>query len=110
MSSNQITVRQVPERNIVVTADETGLVYVNGHATSQPIVRDGLTFVWAPSAIGAPKGTRISLPVEAVAMIDAHAAAFRERSMQAWAKRQKQVRDYGNLQNEGGEGYNPHVR
>lgn len=106
--SNQVTIREIAERGITITADETGLVYVNGHAASQPITAQGQTFVWAPKAVGAPASTRIGLPADALAKLNAHAAAFRAASAAAHADYQNRARRWNNAHNEGGEGYTPY--
>lgn len=102
---NHIEIRKIAAHNIVVTADETGTVYINGERTSEPVTTGGESFVWAPKQAGLPPGTKIALTDTHLAAIKKHGADFKA----AQQARAKLAREYNDVHNEGGEGFNPYL-
>ena len=102
--TSQIALFTIADKGITVSADNTGVVYLNGIKTTAPITAGGITFVWVPASFGAPPMTRLSLNGEALTKIAAHSATHRAMCIEAGRK----ARAHDTLYNEGGEGYNPY--
>ena len=105
--TNQITIREINANGtqIVVTADETGSIYVNGRDAGRPVKHDGVTFVWGSVNDGLPMGTKIGLTSDHIFKIDQHSHDYRAKM----AARNAEIRKHDAIFNEGGYGYNPHA-
>tara|TARA_R110002049_G_scaffold150985_3_gene314431 strand:- start:367 stop:681 length:315 start_codon:yes stop_codon:yes gene_type:complete len=100
---SKITLRTIEAKNLTISADKTGCVWVNGRNAGQPVKHDGLVFVWGSKDDGLPVGSKIALTAEHMSMIAAHSAAYiAERKEQA-----RKEREYDLSHNEGGAGFNP---
>lgn len=104
--ADEIAIREIPERGIIITANEIGIVLVNGIETSRPITAGGVTFVWAPKAIGLPVHAKIGLSRNDVAKIEDFAAAHHADQ----AAKIEKARHWNNANNEGGSGYSPYYQ
>lgn len=108
--AEQIVIREMPERGIVCTVDRSAVVYVNGHAATEPRrLPSGEYFVWAPKAAGLPLGVKIMLSQQVISKIEAHAAehyAAEAAHLAEWRATTKQAQAHNNSQNEGREGFN----
>lgn len=104
--ADEIAIREIPERGIIITANKIGIVLVNGIETSRPIAAGGSTFVWAPKAIGLPAHAKIGLSSNDVAKIEDFAAAHHAEQAAKMAK----SRRWNNANNEGDSGYNPYYQ
>lgn len=104
--SKQITIREfdLDGRKITVSADETGVVYVDGMRTSRPVGDSKCMFVWAPLHLPLPPDAKIALQPAHIDAIEAHSAPHRAKVRELARKE----REYDNLFNEGGEGFNPY--
>jgi len=102
--TSQIAIFDLPAKGIAVTADNRGVVYINGIEIGAPITTNNITFVWVPKSFGAPPMTRLAINADALAMIAAHSAAYRAVT----ADIARKARAHDALYNEGGEGYNPY--
>lgn len=105
--ANQITIREINYNGtqITVTADETGMLYVNGRCASTPIKMDGSAFVWGSVKDGLPANSKITLNSAQIFAIDQHAYDFRA----AANARNSEIRRHDAIYNDGGYGYNPYA-
>ena len=104
MSHINIKTIEYNGRQIPITADDTGNVWVGDRNASKPVTVDGLTFVWASKKDGLPSGAKIALNQPQVFAVEQHAKEHRD----ACHANAKKARDFDNVINEGGEGYNPY--
>ncbi len=99
-----IVIRTIEAKGITVSADETGVVYVNTRSAGYPVNAGGVTFVWAGVSDGLPPHSKIGLTTENISAINAHSAAHRAKM----AELARKARAHDLTHNEGGEGYNPY--
>lgn len=108
-------------RKIEITATDTGMLVIGGDTSRAAtlIERPDLlpagkvAFIWAGSACGLPPHTKIAFTAPEVALIKQTASAYLAKVAQAnaeHAERARKEREWDDIHNEGGDGYNPYRR